>query len=271
MARRSPRSSCLAGLGSGRPKRLNFCGDRIYFSGPVISLLPGKVETSRLLSRLAVSAHCWLRFPIPGPRTILFGYLSLVILLLSSATLSPPGPSAFVADTAAVLSVDQYSRLLVPRSDRFFCHRRRRPPEKKDRDWLTLSLCSSLTDSQGAGRDRPGQRGSNLRESLRGTVGPASFDLAFRQKLNISPAASVDFHDFRGKIVLVLLITLFLTALLRRRRWTVMEVALLLFALYSGLAYLRFLFPLAIVAAPVLAKMLDSVSACAIVQKRIRR
>jgi len=88
------------------------------------------------------------------------------------------------------------------------------------------------------------------------------FDLAFRQKLNISHGAewaSVDFHDFRGKIVLVLLITLFLTALLRRRRWTVTEVALLLFALYSGLAYLRFLFLVAIVTAPLLAKILDFV------------
>ena len=50
------------------------------------------------------------------------------------------------------------------------------------------------------------------------------FDLAFRQKLNISHVAewvSVDFHDLRGKLVLVLLVALFLAALLRRRRWTV--------------------------------------------------
>jgi hypothetical protein len=88
------------------------------------------------------------------------------------------------------------------------------------------------------------------------------FDLAFRQKLNISHVAewvSVDFHDLRGKLVLVLLIALFLTALLRRRRWTVVEVGLLLFALYSGLTYIRFLFLLAIVVAPLLAKMLDFV------------
>ena len=46
---------------------------------------------------------------------------------------------------------------------------------------------------------------------------------------------------------------------MRRRRWTVAEVALLLFALYSGLTYIRFLFLLAIVAAPLLAKILDFV------------
>ena len=70
---------------------------------------------------------------------------------------------------------------------------------------------------------------------------------------------SVDFHDMRGKIVLMLLITLLLSALLRRRRWTVTEVGLLLFALYSGLTYIRFLFLLALIAAPVLAKILDFV------------
>ncbi len=88
------------------------------------------------------------------------------------------------------------------------------------------------------------------------------FDLAFRQKLNISHVAewvSVDFHDLRGKLVLVLLLTLLLAALLRRRHWTVLEVTLLLFALYSGLTYIRFLFLLAIVAAPLLAKLLDFV------------
>jgi hypothetical protein len=88
------------------------------------------------------------------------------------------------------------------------------------------------------------------------------FDLAFRQKLNISHVAewvSVDFHDMRGKLVLILLIALLLSALLRSRRWTVAEVALLLFALYSGLTYIRFLFLIAIVAAPLLAKLLDFV------------
>jgi hypothetical protein len=86
------------------------------------------------------------------------------------------------------------------------------------------------------------------------------FDLAFRQNLNISHVAewvSVNFHDMRGKLVFVLIVTLLLTALLRRRRWTVAELGLVLFALYSGLTYIRFLFLLAIVAAPLLAKLLD--------------
>lgn len=87
-------------------------------------------------------------------------------------------------------------------------------------------------------------------------------DLAFRQKLNIEHVAewvSVNFHDTRGKIVLVLLMVLLVSALLRARRWTVAELALVLFALYSGLTYIRFLFLLGIVIAPVLAKTFDFV------------
>jgi hypothetical protein len=87
-------------------------------------------------------------------------------------------------------------------------------------------------------------------------------DLAFRQKLNIEHVAewvSVNFHDLRGKIVMVLLMTLLVSALLRARRWTLAELGLVLFALYSGLTYIRFLFLLGIVIAPVLAKTFDFV------------
>jgi hypothetical protein len=87
-------------------------------------------------------------------------------------------------------------------------------------------------------------------------------DLAFRQKLNIAHIAewvSVDFHNPRGKVVLGLLIILLISALLRPRRWTLAEVAVVLFALYSGLTYVRFLFLVAIVVTPVLAKILDFV------------
>ena len=87
-------------------------------------------------------------------------------------------------------------------------------------------------------------------------------DLAFRQKLNIEHVTewvSVNFHDARGKFVIVLLIVLLVSALLRPRRWTLSELALVLFALYSGLTYIRFLFLLGIVVAPVLAKILDFV------------
>ncbi len=86
------------------------------------------------------------------------------------------------------------------------------------------------------------------------------FDLAFRQKLNIEHVAewiSVNFHDLRGKLVLGLLLVLIISVLLRSCRWTLAELGLLTFALYSGLTYSRFLFLLAVVVAPLLARILD--------------
>jgi hypothetical protein len=87
-------------------------------------------------------------------------------------------------------------------------------------------------------------------------------DLAFRQKLNVEHIeewVSVNFHDARGKFVIVLLIILLVSSLLRPRRWRLSELALSLFVVYSGLTYVRFLFLLGIVIAPVLAKILDFV------------
>ncbi len=87
-------------------------------------------------------------------------------------------------------------------------------------------------------------------------------DLAFHQKTNIEHVAewvSINFHDFRGKMVIALLIVLFLSTILRPRRWTLTELAVTVFALYSGLTYVRFLFLTGVVLAPVLAKMLDFV------------
>ena len=70
---------------------------------------------------------------------------------------------------------------------------------------------------------------------------------------------SVNFHDARGKFVVVLLLVLLVSALLRPRRWTLSELVVVLFALYSGLTYIRFLFLLGIVVTPALAKTLDFV------------
>lgn len=85
-------------------------------------------------------------------------------------------------------------------------------------------------------------------------------DMAFHQKLNIGHVAewvSVDFHDARGKLALILIVALLAASLLSNRRWKLYEVGLVLFGLYSGLTYIRFLFLVAILAAPLLAKFLD--------------
>lgn len=86
------------------------------------------------------------------------------------------------------------------------------------------------------------------------------FDLAFRQKLNIAHVAewvSVNFQDARGKLVFVLIAGLILAALLRNRRWKLAELLMLLFTLHTALTHIRFLALLGIVIAPFVAKLLD--------------
>jgi hypothetical protein len=86
------------------------------------------------------------------------------------------------------------------------------------------------------------------------------YEMATRQKLNITYTdewLSVDFHEPRGKVVLVLLLVLLLGILLTRRNWKSHEVLLAGFAIYSGLTHVRFLFLAAILLTPLLAKMLD--------------
>lgn len=88
------------------------------------------------------------------------------------------------------------------------------------------------------------------------------FDLAFRQKLNVAYGeewASVDFHSPRGRVVLAAFVVLLLGALLGRYRWKLEELALAAFAFYSGLMHVRFLFLIAILATPLVAKFLDFV------------
>ncbi len=86
------------------------------------------------------------------------------------------------------------------------------------------------------------------------------FDLAFRQRLNITHIVEwvpVNLRDTHGRLVMVLLLVLLLGALLRNRRWTLSGLLLALFGLYCGLSYVRFLFLLAVLVSPLLARILD--------------
>ena len=87
------------------------------------------------------------------------------------------------------------------------------------------------------------------------------FDLAFHQKLNIASVIewrSLDFHSPRGKIVLAIMAAAILLQLVRRRRWRLDEVLFLLIGTYAALTYSRFLFLAAILIVPLLAKDLAS-------------
>lgn len=86
------------------------------------------------------------------------------------------------------------------------------------------------------------------------------FDLAFRQKLNLTYGAewaSADFHTPHGKIVLGTLVAVLLGAVLSRYRWRLEELILAALALYLGMAHECFLLFMAIILAPLIAKFLD--------------
>jgi hypothetical protein len=85
------------------------------------------------------------------------------------------------------------------------------------------------------------------------------FDLMFRQKSNLANIAewqSVDFHDFRGKLVMLLLLGVVASMLFSRKRWKLHEVLLTIFALYVSLMYWRMQFFGALVVVPILAARL---------------
>ena len=89
------------------------------------------------------------------------------------------------------------------------------------------------------------------------------FNLAFQQKLNISNIEewrSLDFHTPSGRIMFFFLALLFLFQLIRSRKWSLFEIGLLAMGLYSAFTYSRFLFLGAILAGPLLAKSLISPS-----------
>jgi hypothetical protein len=88
-------------------------------------------------------------------------------------------------------------------------------------------------------------------------------DMAFRQHLNVALGeewGSVNFNDFRGVCVLVLLGALFVLALLQNRRWQIADVLLTAFALFCGMKHIRFLMLTGIVLPPILARQLGRLS-----------
>ncbi len=72
----------------------------------------------------------------------------------------------------------------------------------------------------------------------------------------IQEFASIDFHTSWGKVALIMIAGLLLAALFSEVRWSLDEVALTLLALYFSLTYLRFMFLAGILLAPVFAKRL---------------
>ena len=82
------------------------------------------------------------------------------------------------------------------------------------------------------------------------------FDLAFRQKLNIANVQewqSLDFRSLRGRILIGACVLSLLSQLVRRRTWSPFALCLAAIGLYSAFNYSRFLFLAAILVLPLLA------------------
>ena len=193
-----------------------------------------------------------------GPRTILFGYLYLVVLLIvldrfrrrgNASLWSVPLLFCLWINTHGSWSIGLIIFFLVSSAGLVGGSWGRIDSERWTRDQLRKLAITGAASVAALFVNPFGWR-----------LVYYPLDLAFKQKLNITHImewVSVDFHTLRGKLVLVLIFTFLLAALVRNRRWNLAEVLVLMFALYSGLTYIRFLMLLGIVAAPVLAKTLD--------------
>ena len=83
------------------------------------------------------------------------------------------------------------------------------------------------------------------------------FDLAFRQKLNIARVQEwqpLDLHSLRGRLLLFALVLAFISALVRRRSWKPYQLAFFLIGMYAAFMYSRFTFLAGILALPLLAE-----------------
>jgi hypothetical protein len=204
---------------------------------------------------------CWVAIFLStinfGPRTILFGYLDLIVLLLvlerfrqgrkAPLWLLPPLFCLWINTHgswclgAAVLGIFVLSGFVDGEWGLIHAHRW---SSRQSRQLLaTSAACSAALFLNPYG--------------YRLVLYP--LDLAFRQPLNVASIqewASVDFHNLRGKVVLVLLLGLLSLALANRRPWRLSDLLLILFALSSGLIHERLLFLAGIVVAPVLTELL---------------
>jgi len=82
------------------------------------------------------------------------------------------------------------------------------------------------------------------------------FDLLLRQGSNMDNVVewqSVDFHTGFGKLALFVVIALLATAWFSKKRWTLRDVVLTVFALSAALLHVRFLFFAGMIVAPVMA------------------
>ena len=192
-----------------------------------------------------------------GPRMILFGYLYMVLVLIVLERFRSKGKGLWLLPPVFCLWVNTHG------------------------SWVLGFILFSVTAAAGFvdgrwGRVESLKWSSQQRRKLiaAGLASAAAlfvnpygwrlvvYPIQFGSKLkvpieNVTEWSSVSFHDARGTLTILLVFGLLLVALVRDRRWLLAEIAALLLAIYFGLTYVRFLLFLSIIAAPLLAKLLD--------------
>jgi hypothetical protein len=195
-----------------------------------------------------------------GPRTLLFGWIYLIILIAILWRYKEQGRDAlWLVPPLFLLWVNSHGSWLIGMAV------------------LWIFILSGLIEFAGANLYSVRWSKAQLQRLL--TVAGASivllfanpygyklvfypFDLAFRQKLNVANIqewASPDFHGLRGKILLGSIFLVLVMALVRRHRWRLEWFALFLLAVYSSITYARFLFLAGIIFTPILATRLDMI------------
>lgn len=87
------------------------------------------------------------------------------------------------------------------------------------------------------------------------------FNLAYHQTLNVANVEewhTLDLHTPRGKLALACVLALAVWQLVRPRRWALVDLLLVVLGIYSGFTYSRFLFLFTILAVPAVATMLSN-------------
>jgi hypothetical protein len=209
----------------------------------------------------AAALACGLAIPLAtvsfGPRTLLFGWILLLVELLVLETSAAHPRRLWLLPPLFALWVNTHGSWLIGFA-------------------LLIAYAVAACCTVRAGRIRSSRRSIGDLKGLFAVIAFSAaalfvnpygwrlvfypFDLAFRQKLNVSHVEewqSPDFHVLRGKLLLALLLCFLVLALIRRGRFRLYEILFVLIAFYSALTYMRFLFLAAIIVTPVLAAELS--------------
>ncbi len=191
-----------------------------------------------------------------GPRTLLFGWLCLVVELLLLEHVSSHPRLIFLLPPLFALWINLHGSWLIGMVV-----------------FLVFSLGGLVEVSVGSIKNKafdPSQRKRLLVSGLLSFgclfLNPYGwrllaypFNLAYAQKLNIENVEewkTLDFHSPRGRILLCCLAVVFVAQLLRRQMWTLCDLGFLAIGVYAAVNYSRFLFLAGLLVLPLTAALL---------------